>query len=474
MFNINIIKNNILTEGNTKVKSLEEQRKKLIQEEGKLNIYKENEYDKYSFFGFPIILDDEENREVKAIKGYLFEYKKTLNYYFKLYSNDLKKIITKDKLIRFLKEKNIYKEVISLELINCIIKGLFNNEISEFDFNQFCNILVQISYLIYIKRRPALTISETFGILMRKLQIKDETNSKTDSIKKMKQVINLLLEKNAKNEPFNLPEGFKFETKKSVKYNSKLPMNFLKILGESKFICFQILEEIIFNVFNSSIIEPFVEIKNEMDVELEPEKMHIWTPSMYIAYINLDKKYDKIGIEVADTLEYHLRNIYKGKNPKIMKKIELKKEKEEEKNLYNKQTKFLIERRKKIKEKIYNYREEKRKNYMKRKKELLKNEEKRQEEILKNRKKFEKILKRRKKIEMEKLNKLKKKKEKEEKKKKKFIYYLIKKKKKSEEEEEELSRKQKLILKLKEEEKKLFKPVSRSPFPFYFQEKKKI
>ena len=179
-----------------------------------------------------------------------------------------------------------------------------------------------------------------------------------------------------------MPEGFKFVTKKSVKYNSKLPMNLLSILGESKFICFQVLEEIIFDIFNSSIIEPFVEINNEIDVELETEKIHIWTPAMYIAYINLDKKYDKIGIEVADTLEYALRNVYKGKNPKILKKIELKKEKE--KKISIKQTKFLFERRKIIKERIYKYKEEKKKKYMKKKKEKKEKEKKKKKEKKKN------------------------------------------------------------------------------------------
>jgi hypothetical protein len=72
-----------------------------------------------------------------------------------------------------------------------------------------------------------------------------------------------------------------------------------------------------------------------------------------------------------------------------LKKIELKKTKEKE--IYNKQTKFLFERRKIIKERIYKYKEEKKKKYLKKKKELLDIEKKRQEEIIKNREKFEKI-----------------------------------------------------------------------------------
>ena len=43
-------------------------------------------------------------------------------------------------------------------------------------------------------------------------------------------------------------------------YDNRLPSNFLNILGESKYICYQVLDEIIYDIFESSIIEPFVEI----------------------------------------------------------------------------------------------------------------------------------------------------------------------------------------------------------------------
>ena len=49
----------------------------------------------------------------------------------------------------------------------------------------------------------------------------------------------------------DLPEGFKFIQKTTVKYNSRLAPHFMDILGESKFICYQVLEDIIFQIFLS-------------------------------------------------------------------------------------------------------------------------------------------------------------------------------------------------------------------------------
>ena len=429
-------------------------------------------------YGIPINLEEEEKRELKAIEGYIYEYKKNLKYYFKSYANELTQTIAKEKFIRMLRDQNINKDIVPLEQINYIIRNLFNDNIVDFNFNQFCNLLIQISYLIYIKKRATLTISETFGIFLRRFSKENKTQSQKEIRKKMSQVISLLLEKKANNEPYNLPEGFKFITKKTLKYNSRLPPNFLNILGESKYICYQVLEEIIFNIFNSSIIEPYVEINTEENIELEPEKIHKWTPDMHIAYINMDKKYDKIGIEVADTLEDAFTDLMKGKNAKGEKIIhphDLKIIKEEK--IKHKQLLFFSKRKKQLEEQIGKYKEEQKERYIKRKQLIEKrNEErkmKKKEEISKIREKFEKIMERRKKIEEEKEKKLKQKENKKKLKKKKFLDFLYLEKEKENVENEELSKKQKLILKLKEEEKEAMSPVKRSPWPDYFKNNKK-
>ena len=221
--------------------------------------------------GLPFNLDDEENRELKAIKGYNKEYKKNLLFYFKSYSNQVKKTITKSKFMKMLRDKGINSERMDYEEVNLIIRRLFKENISEFNFNQFVNLLVQVSYLIYTKRRPTLTIGETYGILLKRFSLNNNAEKIALLKKKYEAVIDYLLELKEDNEPFNLPEGFKFMRKTSVKYNSRLAPHFMDYLGEGNFICYQVLEDILFHIFNSSIIEPYVEVSTEETVEIEPE-----------------------------------------------------------------------------------------------------------------------------------------------------------------------------------------------------------
>ena len=439
-------------------------------------------FDVNSNYGLPLDLEEEEKRELKAINGYNSEYKKNIRYYFKSYANEVTQTITKAKLLRMFRDKGINKTRLDLDELNGIIRNLFNDNLVDFDFNQFCNLLVQISFLIYTKRRPTLTIGETYGILLRRFKLSQQNESAIKMRKQMEPVIDLLLEKKENKEPYNLPEGFKFVQRTNVKYNSRLAPHFLDILGESKFVCYQVLEDIIFHIFNSSIIEPYVEISIDDDIELEPERIHKWTPGMHKAYIEMGKEYNKIGIEVADTLEEGFKQIIKGKNAKGEKILHPYERKflEEERNLLrkeNKQMMYLADRRKEIKEKIEKYRAKKREEYRKRRRELIKRRKKRKEQISKIRKKFEEVLERRKKKEEERKNKMasmqEEKNNRETKKNQKMIEFLTGEKRKLKEQNKELLRKKQLILKLREEElKKIQDPPPKSPMPDYFQKDK--
>ena len=459
-------------------------------EQGGVQIYVGNQKSKKSYlnsdvngcYGLPINLEEEENREVKAIKGYTYEYKKNIRFFFKSYANELTQTITKAKLVRMFRDKGIDKDRLDVEEVNDIIRNLFNDNIIDFDFNQFCNILVQISYLLYIKRRPTLTIGETYGILLSRFKMPNQIESSVQMRKKMKPVINLLLDKKANNEPYNLPEGFKFINKTKVKYNSFLPQHFLNILGESKFICFQVLEEIIFNIFNSSIIEPYVESKVEDDIELEPEKIHKWTPEVHMAYIEMDKEYNKIGIEVADALEEGFKKLLKGKNKNgeiIIHPLEQKIIDEEKRELKkeNKRLLYFAQRREEIKEKLEEYREKKKEDYRNKKRLLKKFKLQRKKEISEVKIKFEEIMERRQKKEEEKKKKAEseqeEKKYKEIKKTEKVIKFLTEEKRKINKHNKEICKKKQLILKLKEQEKiKAGEKPPISPVPDYFEKNK--
>ena len=430
----------------------------------------------------PLDLEEEEARELKAINGYNYEYKKNIKYYFKSYANEVSQLITKSKLLRMFRDRGFNKVKLDLEEVNDIIRNLFGDNISEFDFNQFCNLLVQISFLLYTKRRPTLTIGETYGILLRRFKIGSESETLAKTKRYLEPVIDLLLDKKENNETFNLPEGFKFIQKTTVKYNSRLAPHFMDILGESKFICYQVLEDIIFQIFNSSILEPYVEVSLDKDIRIEPEKIKKWSPGMYKAYIELDPKYKKIGIDCADALEDGIKKMLK-----IQKKGLLnlqspyeKKIMEEAKSNLKKENKImmeLIQRRKEIKEQIEKYRAKKKQELNNRKQLNKRLRKKKREKILEVRKKFELIEERRKKQKEEENKKLEEMKEekisKETRKNQKMIEFLTKEKSKMRKMNKELLNKKILLMKLQEEEKIRSGEIApRAPMPDYFQKNK--
>ena len=482
---MSIDKKKLVNEAEKEYKQLQklEISKLLIQKEGKYikntQILSSNKSVKYFLsknifidrsMGLPFDLENEENRELKAITGYNKEYKKNIRFYFKCYSNEAKQTITKSKFIKMMRDKGIGSEKLDYDEITTIIRRLFNENLNEFNFNQFINLLVQLSYLIYTKRRPTLTIGETYGILLKRFSIANDNAKKVELLKiKYHQVIDYLLDLKAQKQYFNLPEGFKFVKKTSVKYNSRLAPHFLDILGEGKYICYQVLEDILFNIFNSSIIEPYVEVSTEESVEIEPEKLHLWSPDLTMAYIDLDKKYKFHGMFAADSLEDLLRKLTKKKNSKeknFNEKNLNEKNFEEEKNQIKKANKFNMSWvRKDINKKIQQLKqkkiEEKKKKIQKRIG-IFKVSKEEKEKI---KSKFEEVKKRREKKEEERKNKIlsdqEKKKEKDEKKIKAWIDFYKGQKLKLKEQFKKIVTKRKETIKIEEEKKEKEKKLKK-------------
>ena len=316
------IKNKKYYQNETELKSLKkiELSKLLVQKEGTLishDFYYKNK--KYllprniftvQYVGVPFDLAEEEPRELKAIKGYNQEYRKNLKYYFKVYSNESKQKISKSKLVKLLRDIGIDKEKIQYHEISTLIRLMFRDNFSEFDFNQFINLLIQLSYIIYIKRRPCLTIGETYSNLLKRFTFKNINHERISFLRqKYQKGIDYLLQLKEDNEHFNIPDGFKFVKNTYVKYNCRLAPHMQEYLGENKWICYQILEEIIYDACKSSIIEPYVEITNEEEIVIEPEKIHNWSPGLTMAYIDLDKSLKFHGIFAADALEDIIKKI---------------------------------------------------------------------------------------------------------------------------------------------------------------------
>ena len=347
-----------------------------------------------NFFN-PINLKDEENREIKAIEGYNLQYKKNINFYFRTYSNEKTQTISKTNLLRMLRDRGYNKYRINLDELNLTLKDLLIDylkeveieyhslpnldyldidlqiknkikllEMGELDLNFFKKIMVKLSFIMYHKVRDNLTISECYGLFLERLTLAVQSDITANLYEKYKPAIKLIKEKRKENKKYNLPPGFKIIKKEKVEYNKQLPLNFIKSIGENNYICYEILNDLIYNIFNSTSIESYVQINNEEDIEIDFLKIHKWNIDLTLAYINLNSNLKKEGIEVCDILEEKLNLLCKGKdnfgnkilnpiekNKKEITKLYIKddKNKEEERKKRNEELKLLIEENKKKK-----------------------------------------------------------------------------------------------------------------------------
>ena len=399
-------------------------------------------------FIIPVNLNYEEDREIIAINGYNKQYKKNLRLYFRSYSNEVTQKITKSNFLRLLRECGFDKYKINLEEFNISIRNIFGENLNNFNFEEFLTLLIQLSYLIYTKTRDTLTISECYGSLIKKLKIRDNLTNGIDIIKnKMDSVIDLINRRIENGKEYNLPPGFKLKEKTRIVYQNRLSPHIIKYIGESKFICYQILEDIIFRILNSSIIEPYVKIIKTNDIDIETGEIHKWNINLTKEYVKLDKQYEKIGIIVADILEEGLEKICKNKDNKgnlIVSSI-LKKKNEENCKLLEKENlkeEIRLRRRYEIKKQMEEYKKIK----LKIKKERDDNKEKERIQKLKelnefyekikenDKKKAQLVLERKKKIEEENKNRLlmeeeEKKKKENEKSKKRILFFSEQKRK---------------------------------------------
>ena len=395
----------------------------------------------YKNFLLPIDLKYEENRENQAINAYNNQYKKNLRFYFRNYSNEIRQTITKSNFLKLLRDCGFDKYKINLEEINISIRNIFGELLNELTYEEYHTLLIQLSYLIFTKTRDTLTISECYGTLMKRLKLNSLTNATIILKTKMEPVIKLINKRIKKGKHYNLPPGFKIKEKTKIVYQNRLSPHLIKYIGEGKFICYQILEDIIFNVLNSSIIEPYVKIIKTNEIEIESGEIHKWSIGLTKAYVRLKKKYENYGIECADLLEDCLEKICKGKdkkgnliipliykwqNDENNKLYEIERLKEENRMKRRVEIKKQIEEYKKIKLKIKKEREEnKEKERIKRLKQLNASFEKIKEN---DKKKAKLVQERKKKLEEENKNKLLKeeeeKKKKEEEKEKKRIEFF--------------------------------------------------
>ena len=307
-----IIKDNYIKVNNVNKK--ENNNNKEDDEEYIFKEKKNNIDDYYEFFPIPICLKNEEEREIKAIETYKNKYLREIKKLFNDFSNDINKKMKTSVLLKLLRDKNFDNKSLNIHEFNLSLVKIFGEKTNDLTYEQFNEFLIQISYITETKIRLNYTISECYGKFLQKFFSKESDFHLSKIYKKMKPVLKLIKYNLNNKINFNLPPGFKIIKKTDVLYHDKFSQNILNILGESKYICYKIIKEIIFKAYESNIFESYVDFYNYEDIEIDPLNIHNWNSQMTIYYMNLNSEYKKIGIEVCDVLNDELNKFCKGKD----------------------------------------------------------------------------------------------------------------------------------------------------------------
>jgi hypothetical protein len=258
-------------------------------------------------------------------------------------------------MLKLFRDIGVNNDQLSLEELSLTIRNLFGTPLAVFDKDQFLNLLVHCSYLVFTKNAQAgnLSIAECFEKILQMLKIptrekdrdiKDNKkillalreaiqNSEIESAKKEEQIENIENDIDDHENPENpleiaegdksqvkkkdilLPPGFKKINTTVVNFEYKLPSSFFKFLPESKVIGIELLNEIISKVTGSNIIEPIVKVNRTIDVTYDTSDPNYkrWSPSIALTYAKMDKSFQKEAKEVGDLLEDILKAVEKGK-----------------------------------------------------------------------------------------------------------------------------------------------------------------
>ncbi len=118
----------------------------------------------------PVFLDYEnegEEREKLACNSLLKQYSRNLKQYFNFYVTEINNTIVKHNLMKMFREIGIEGESLNLDELNSIIRTTFGGNLNYVNKEQFEKMLIQLSYVIFSKIKPRLTVSMCFQEILK-------------------------------------------------------------------------------------------------------------------------------------------------------------------------------------------------------------------------------------------------------------------------------------------------------------------
>ena len=270
--------------------------RKIIFDEGEVDKFKQNE--KKS--GLPEIelfdFEEEEERDVDAIKIFMKKYSKLWRFYFNKYANmgfSGKNIRSFDQLnakhntinlaelIRFLHDHDLGKKYLTKEELSAIIrlvnfKKIHKNDLTALNYAGFLEWIIQTA--IYMFTKPPEDLShfpsvEALNHFLKKLEKAQKAKGGSTILFEDPDATGIgdttllkALNKKIKEDPnYPIPEDYKKVKEKEIQYHYKIP-DYIPIDDTKKF-CMELLDNLIFEKYDFHYLEPIIEYKETIKVK---------------------------------------------------------------------------------------------------------------------------------------------------------------------------------------------------------------
>lgn len=270
--------------------------RKIIFNEGEVDKFKLNE----KKHGLPEIelfdFEEEEQRDVEAIKIFMKKYSKLWRFYFGKYANmcfstkiiknfdqlnDKHNTINLAELLKFLKDHDFDKRYITKEEVAAILrlvnfKKINKSDLTAMDYPGFLEWVIQAAIFIFTKPpedKSHFPPVECLHSFLRKLEKgqKDKGASTIlfedpDATTVGDATLLNALNKKIKEDPnYPVPEGYKKVTERDIVYDYKLP-EYIPI-AKNKRIAMEILDDILFDKLQIHFLEPIISYKETLKVK---------------------------------------------------------------------------------------------------------------------------------------------------------------------------------------------------------------
>ena len=247
----------------------------------------------------------EEPREARAVEILSREYSKSIKYFHYQYVTNIDDTITKSKILQFFRDLGYNNYKLTIEELTFLIRELFTTRKTNFVYEEFKQILQQISYFIISKQDPSVSFHEAYSQVLKKMIVPQASKIDKELIRYFESLPN--------HENYVAPIGYKKKKMVKLSMDNCIAKPLRAVLGEPKSIVLELINEITLSCLKMPILEGKVreEVKYTLVPSLNKPK---WKKDLLKNVLTLDKRYSDVVFDVGQVMEELLSAVEDNRN----------------------------------------------------------------------------------------------------------------------------------------------------------------